>query len=149
MTPLGSKEWWDRFSIEPQKLAAEVCMVDVVNLDLTLQGHPSLRAWVNAVHEGARIEEEQAKWRVTKARALAFLKGKGSPDPDTGKGKTVDTLNAEADSDESVVQAQEELFAIQKKRGSLRAMADALEDRKDMLIQIAAKRRKEQEDYNR
>lgn len=148
MTPLGVPVWWDRLNTEPQKLAAEVCLVDVSKLDETLQGHPALRAWVNAVHEGARIEEEQAKWQVTKSYALAFLRAKTTPDPDTGKGKNVDTLKAEAESDPEHVAAQEALFVIQRKRGALRAMADALEDRKDMLIQIAAKRRKEQEDYH-
>ena len=39
------------------------------------------------------------------------------------------------------------LLDQQEKRGALRAMSDALEDRKDMLIQIAAKQRKERGDY--
>ena len=139
MTDLGSAEFWQRIQADPARLAAEVCFVDVAELDKTLQKHPSLRAWVNATHEVARIEEERAKWRLTVARARALLAATG----------TVDERKALADTAEPVQQATEAVFAAQEKRGALRAMADALEDRVQMLVQIAAKQRQESREYNR
>lgn len=146
---LGSQEFWDQLAANPARLAAEVCAVDVTNLDLTLQQHPALRAWVNATHEVARIEEERAKYELTKVEATTFMAVKKVLDADTGKAKTVDALKAEVAAHPDVLAAQEALINAQEKRAVLRAMADALEDRLQMLIQIAAKQRKELEDYGR
>lgn len=139
MTDLGSGEFWQRLSAEPAKLAAEVCFIDVANLEQTLQKHPGLHAWVLAQHEVARIEEERAKWRMTVAHARALLAVSG----------TVDERRAQAESADSVQAAQEAVFAAQEKRGALRAMADALESRTQMLVQISAKQRQESREYNR
>jgi hypothetical protein len=146
---LGSREFWERLSLEPEKLAAEICSVDVVNLDVTLQHHSALRAWVNAAHESARIAEGKAEWEVTKARARATLKGKEEKDPHTEKPKTVEVLKAETETDTEVVRCTEALFLAQEKRGVLRAMSSALEDRLQMLIQISAKQRQEVRDSQR
>jgi hypothetical protein len=140
---LGSKEFWERLSLEPELLAAEICSVDVVNLDLTMQHHAALRAWVNAAHESARIEEGKAEFEVTKARARATLNGKAVKDPHTEKAKTVEVLKAETETDPEVVRLTDILFVAQEKRGVLRAMSNALEDRLQMLIQISAKQRLE------
>lgn len=145
---LNSPEFWDRLKSDPARLAAEVCFVDAVNLDLTLQRHPSMRAWVNAMHETAKIAEERAKWELTRARAVAYMTAKSTPEPG-GKAKAVETLKAEAELDESVRAATEGLFAAQEKRGAFRAIADALEDRLQMLIQISAKARQEAKEYAR
>lgn len=146
---LGSKEFWERLALDPAALAAEICSIDIRNIDETLQRQPALRAWVNATHEGARIEEERAKYELTKATALATVRLKGDVDPVTKKPKTVGVLEAEVVSDKNVMERQELLLAAMQKRGILRAMSDALEDRLQMLIQIAAKQRKELEDSGR
>jgi len=148
---LGSQEFWDRLTQHPAKLGAEVCMVDVVHLDRTLETHPALRAWVNATYEVARIQVERAEWEVTKARAIKLLDVKAQEDAAKvggGKGKTVDLMKAEVEVSSTVQAAMEALLDAQEKCGALKAMANALEDRKDMLVQIAAKHRKEYDDYN-
>ena len=145
---LGTTAFWDRIKKDPARLASEVCSVDVINLDETLQHHAALRAWVNAAYETARIGEERIKWEETKARAIALLAAKAEPDPDTGKPKTVAVLNAEVDLTQEVQTIVDQLLNQQEMRGTLRAMTNALEDRKDTLIQIAAKQRKELGDYN-
>ena len=149
MTDLGSIEFWERIKREPAKLAAELCFIDVVRLDETLQRHPSLHAWVNAEHEVARIAEARADWELIKARARALLIAKAMPDAHTNKAKTVDVLDAEADTHESVQNAKLTLFAVQEKRGALRAVIDAMDGRIQMLVQIAAKQRQESRDYSR
>lgn len=149
MVELGTKEFWDRLRNDPALLASEVCTIDIANLDQTLQIQPALRAWVNATYEVARIAEERLKWEVTKAKAVAHLKVRREVDPTTKKviSKTVGQLGAEVDLDENVQHAIAALLEQQETRAALRAMTDALEDRKDMLIQIAAKQRKELADY--
>jgi len=149
LTGLGTKEFWQRLLGDPTALAAEVCSIDVANLDETLQKQPALRAWVNAAYEVARINEERRKWDVTKARARAFIQAKTEVDPETGKplSKTIATLEAEVETNPDVLEATGKLLSQQEIKGVLRAMANALEDRKDMLIQIAAKQRAEMKDY--
>lgn len=143
MIELGSAEFWNRLASDPKRLASEVCSVDVVRLDETLQYQASLHAWVNAAHEEARIREAECEWDVTKARARALLRARESNDPYTGKGKIADVLKAEVELDEEVQNAERLLHGTQVKRGVLRAMSSALDDRLQMLIQIAAKHRSE------
>ncbi len=145
---LGDATFWASLQEDPAKLAAEVCSIDLVNMEETLQRHASLRAWVNAAHEVARIAEEKAKWELTRTEAEVLLERKRELDEQTGKWKTIAALEAEVRVSLRVGTATEDLFEQQEKRGALRAMSSALEDRKDMLIQLAAKRRKEIEDYS-
>jgi len=149
ITELGSAEFWERIKNEPAKLAAELCFIDLTQLDVALQKHPSLHAWVNAEHEVARIAESRADWELIKARARALLVAKATPDTHTNKMKTVDVLDAEADTHESVQNAKLLLFDAQEKRGALRAIMDAMEGRIQMLVQIAAKQRQEANNYSR
>jgi hypothetical protein len=144
---LGSKQFWERLNNDPQKLAAEICLIDVTHLERTMQQQASLRAWVNAAHETARIAEARAEFEVTKASARALLRAKGEKDPDTTKAKTGEVLKAEAAVDPDYLLKMEDYLSAQQQRGALRAMTVALEDRLQMLIQISANQRKEQASY--
>lgn len=145
-TELGSTEFWQRLAADPKALALEVCTIDAVDLERTMYQHPGLRAWVNAACEVARVEKGRAEFGITKARAVAFLKAKEAPDQQTNKQKNADTCKAEADASPEVEAAYERLFSADDQYGALRAMSTALEDRKDMLVQISAKRRQEARD---
>lgn len=144
---LGTPAFWDQIQSNPMVIAKAVAEIDLVDMERTLQTHPALRAWINAAHETTRIEEERAKWELSKTRAEALLRVKSTADPHTGKAKTVAVIDAEVETDLGVQDCQEVLLTISQKRAALRAMADSLEDRKDMLIQIAAKHRQEAGDY--
>ncbi len=146
---LGSPAFWDLLTTNPSLLAKKVAEIDLIDLERTLQEHPGLRAWVGAAYETARIREEEAKWGLTKAKARAFIEAKKELDPDTGKWKSVATLEAERDLSEEVNDATNELHEAQALRGSLRAISDALQDRRDMLIQISARQRQEAEEFQR
>lgn len=158
---LGSPEFWARLKADPAALAAQVCSIDLRNLDETLVTHPALRAWLNATHEVAKIEEEKAQWELTKVRAEVMLKakseeegaeadvdGKGKPKA-AKKAKTVDVLKAEVEVHPDVVRATEEYHAALEKRSMLTAMTKALDDRLQMLIQVSANQRAERENYSR
>lgn len=151
---LGSAEFWEQLGRSPEYLAAQVCSIDAVNLDDQLHKHAALRAWVNAAHESAKIHEERMRWELTKVRARVLLAASATPvaevdDKGKKKGKTVGVLEAEVENDRDVQAATQNLLESQEKRVALRAMADALEDRLQMLIQISANRRKEWYDANR
>lgn len=148
MVELGSKEFWDRLVEDPKKLASEVNSIDLVDLQTTLQRQSSLHAWVNAAYEAASIDEARVEREVDKARARALLKAKEEKDKDTGKAKTVEVLKAEVELDAEVDKLTEKLFIAQDKSGGLKAMSYALNDRLQMLIQIAAKHRAEYNDRN-
>lgn len=142
---LGSPEWWEQLTEYPALMATQVCEIDMSDFEGMLERHASLHAWVNATHEAARVEEDRAQWEVTREQAMQTLHFKGVPDATTGKLPTVEVLKAEVNASEQVKAAMEKLFDAQQKRGALRAMADALEDRLQMLIQLSALRRREME----
>lgn len=143
---LGSAEFWQQLSEQPEMLCYLVCSVDLVNLELTLQRHASLRGWVNAAHETAKIQEDSAKWERDKAEARALINARNTLDA-KGKAPPVEVIKAQAILDPEVEAAMITLRAAEGKRGALRAMSYALEDRKDMLVQLSAQRRKEKGEY--
>lgn len=138
---LGSPEFWEQLEANPSRLAAAVCFIDATRLNQTMEGQPGLRAWVSAAYEVARSEESSAKWEVTKARARALIHAKQTKD-EGGKSRTDKTAEAEADL--AIDAEMQRLIAAEKKRGALRALSTAMEDRKDMLIQLSANRRQEE-----
>lgn len=142
-TELGSADFWNRLATDPKQLAMEVCTIDLNDLERTMYQHAGLRAWIGTVCENARVEKSKAEWRLEKAQASAFLTAKGANDPQTNKPKNVDTCKAEALLSPEVEAAQQALFGADEKYGALKAMVSALEERKDMIVQIAAKRRQE------
>jgi hypothetical protein len=144
---LGSEEFWDQLHQNPARLAYEIAQIDLTDLQSTLQRHPALRAWVSATYENARIVEERAKWELTKIKAIATLQAKATVDADTNKNKTVAVLDAEVETNEAVLAAVAVLLEAQEKRATLKAMVDSLEDRVQMLVQLAARQREESRDY--
>lgn len=146
---LGSPGFWNQLRDDPRALATAVCSVSVVDLEQTMAQHSALRAWVNSAHEGARIEEARKELEDTRARARALLAAKSTLDAMTNKAKIADVLKAEVELDPAVVATADALLDAQQSRGALRAMADALEDRLQMLIQLSARQREELRDNRR
>lgn len=146
---LGGAQFWSDLRMDPKALAATVCHIDLNDLERTCQRHPALRAWINAAHETARMNEEKAEYALKLAQARALLQAKSEKDAHTDKAKTVQVLDAEVQLNEEVQRLTALLHAAQDERGGLRAMSNALEDRLQMLIQLSAKRRQEEQDYGR
>lgn len=142
---LGDAEFWQRLADQPALLAYEIASIDVANLDETLQRHSSLVAWLNATYELARIDQEAAEYEHTKAEARAVMKARESADAATGKAKIAQVLDAEAALNHEVWKAADLWRAAQRKCGALKAMSKALDHRESMLVQIAAKHRREWE----
>lgn len=143
MVELGSTDFWQQLAADPALLASEVATIDLARMDETLQTHASLVAWVNATYELARVEQERWEFELTKARAMALLAARAVNDVHTQKAKIQVVLEAEVETNTNVVQAQQMLQAQKVRCGALRAMSKALDHRQDMLVQIAAKQRRE------
>lgn len=146
---LGSPQFWTMLKTDSAFLAAEVVKIDLVALEMTLQRHAGLRAWVSAQFEAAKVAEAGAKNEVERARARATLDARKVDDARTNKPKTVEVLKAEVELHSGVITREDGYLEAQAKTGALRAMNQALEDRKDMLIQISSNQRKESGAYNR
>jgi hypothetical protein len=147
MIELGTPAFWAELETNPARLAAEVCTIDLVNMQQTLQQHASLYAWVAATFESASVAVERAEWNVTTLKAHALLEIKATPDPHTNKPKVVDVIKSEADVHPTVQAAMAEYLKAREKKGVLQAMTKALADRRDMLVQLSAKQREEHKSY--
>lgn len=142
---LGTDTFWTELKERPAELARRICEVDVADLHGTLQRHSALRAWINAAHETAKIHEERCKWKLTRVRARVRFEIKEDPDLDA---RTVADLDAAVELHPDVVSATDTYLDAGGVRAALRAMSDAMEDRKDMLIQISANMRREYYDQS-
>ena len=147
-TELGSPDFWDRLRNDSSELSKELCSIDVVDLDTTLQQHPALRAWLGAAYESLRVREERMAFELRKARARAILNAHQAVDAVTNKPKTMAILEAEAELDETVEQFTKVLLDLQELRRSLHVICGSMEDRLQMLIQLAVKHRQEQKAYS-
>ena len=145
---LGSPAFWDMLKSNPERLAKEVCSIDLIDLETTLCQHPPLRAWVTAAYETARIDEERAKWILNRTEAEILIATRKTFDGHTGKPKTVAVVNAEVETHEEVIAAKHTYLEKMRVRTALEAMVRTLTDRKDMLVQIAAKHRQEAQDFS-
>lgn len=146
---MGSPAFWQRLANDPRLLAAQVCSIDAVNIELTCQQHAALRAWVNAAYEVARTEEMKAEFEQTRARARALLEAQKTLSAATGKPKTVDVMKAEMELTAEVIAADDAYLVAREKVAALKAMSNAGEDRLQMLVQLAARQRQEIRDANR
>lgn len=144
----NSAEFWHRLKEEPRAVAAEVCFVNMKDLDGTMQRHAALHAWIGTAFENARVEEEETKWELEKAQGRALLAAKKTKDPDTNRAKTAGVLKAEVVLDEAVQTAQRAVFAASRKFGALKSMERSLNGRKDLLIEIARRQRHEMGNYS-
>lgn len=146
VTELGSVAFWNLLKLQPESLARSICTINLNNLEQELEQHPAIRAWVTAAYETARIKEEQAKWELTKIRSRTLLNAKEEKDSISGKAKTIQQLDAEVDIHQEVIDATTKYYEASTISGVLKAMTKGLEDRKDMLIQLAVRQREEQRD---
>jgi hypothetical protein len=144
---LGSPQFWDELEANPQRLAALVCAIRLDRLEQALQTQASVRAWINAVFERVKIEESEAEWEVTKARARALIAARS--EKEDGKPPIAEIIKARAEIDPDVVAATKVWFDAQKKRGALKGLVTGLEDRVQMLQQLSANNRAEWRDSNR
>lgn len=125
---------FDQLAAEPERVAYELCQINLQNLGTTVAQHPGLFAFVVASYEMAKVEEARAKNAVSKAMAEYFLRSQAMP---------VTRAQSLVDSDPTVIAAKEAYIEAQAKVAPLRALVSGLEHRRDMILQISARQRAE------
>lgn len=123
---------------EAHRQIAKYCRIDLAALDTALERHPALFGYSVACHEMAKVRESQAKWDLEVALAQAFeivtnQDAKLTATAADRKIKMVPIVQgaAKAHRDAMVVCSR------------LKGLVNGLEHRRDMLVQIASKQRKE------
>jgi len=123
---------------EPLTVIPSLVTIDIVNLENVMINHARLVAWAVIVYEEAKSLEASAKWDLdymrSKAQAALFQN-----DPKLAMGKA----EAMATSDISVSTQARKYQELQRKTSILKSLVSALEHRRDMIVQLAARQRQE------
>lgn len=115
---------------------AEYCRIDLANLDIALERHPSLYAYTSACFEMAKVAEARAKWdlETTIANTFSIVMNKDSKMTATAAEKVVKTYPAVT---QAAATHHEKMLITARMKG----LANGLEHRRDMLVQISARQR--------
>ena len=129
-------------TIKPPKATSEIDIEAIINigddLDREFRRQASFRAWIGTVHA-----ESKARTRLNKAE-LELLKSKLTNKIRRNvKGLTVSDVEARVISSTKYRSKQEELHFSQKYEDTLRGMIEALDTKRDMLMQLGANSRVE------
>jgi hypothetical protein len=119
-------------------MVSELCRINVANLESTLERHPGLFAYASAQHELAKVAEARAEWMLERKRAEAFKRTK-----DAHATMPANRIEREVETDQEVVSAAEHYFTQKAITARLKALVNGLEHRRDMLVQLSARQRKE------
>lgn len=130
---------FERLEQDPGPYVAEVCALNLMNIDETLERHPALYAYAVAGYEGARIDEARAKFTMERARSQAF--------GELVKENAIGTAKELVPNDPAVQRATEAWLEAKRMVAGLRALTAGLEHRRDMLIQISSRQKREQQAY--
>ena len=103
---------------------------------------PSLYAWFATLLEYASAEMETQKMNLSILRANLDAE-KRTVLVNEGKKATESMVESAIEVDERAIQAQKNLIESSRQYGILRAIVRALEQRKDMLIQVGSMKRQE------
>lgn len=119
---------------------AEYCTINTQDLETALARQASLYSYAVAGHEIAEVDQAKAKFSLDKAKATSYgiLLDQKPKAPDTILSKEILTLPL-------VTKAQDDLIRAMGVCARLKALVSGLEHRKDMLVQISAKQRRERE----
>lgn len=125
----------DRLLESPALEAAKLCAINLADIEDTMQKHPALFAYAAASYEVERVKEARAKAGLERIRAEVFQI--------ESQDKAVSRVKEEIDANPRVIAAQDILLRTQQRVAVLRAVVESLTQRRDMLIQLAARQRQE------
>ena len=134
------KGWVDfeRLAAMPEAYVAELCRIDLADIMGTLEMHSALYAYASATHEMAKVAEVQAKAEMEKVKAQTFL-DLAARDPSL----PVNRLERTVEVDPAYQTLVSRYHAALRQAGILKALVGGLDHRRDMLIQIASRQRRE------
>lgn len=122
----------------PEKTVANLCRIDVSDMITTMQQHPPLFGYVAASYEQAKIAEEQAKDEVDRIKAQVFM-DMANEDPSLPVNR-LERLTVMHDKYQLALEHHRDLAA---RTGRLKALMNTMEHRRDMIVQIHSRQKKE------
>lgn len=127
---------------KPAEVIADLVTIDINNLEEDMVNHPRLVAWATVTYENTRALAEAAKWDVEYMTSQAYHELFAKEGMSIGKAEKL------VGSDIKVTNQQKKHQALRRQVVVLRALVTALDHRKDMIVQIAARQRQEISSYN-
>jgi hypothetical protein len=122
----------------PEEEIARVARINLADLTSTMETHAALYGFAAARYERAKVEEIQAKAEVERTRADVFLSIAAS-DPSMA----VNRLERRVETSEELRKAITAYHTAARNAGDLKALVNALDHRRDMIVQIASRQKKE------
>lgn len=129
--------------VDARSIITDFCRINLADLDTTLTYHAGLYAYAVAVHEMAKVNEARAKMNREKVEATVADQLLRVKNPETGKYPSATEVGLTMKLDNRYAEATEAFFNAQQIAGRLKAVTAGLEHRRDMLVQLSAKQRKE------
>lgn len=131
---------WDAISTASEKQVAELCNIDLSDLIRAMRHHAALYAWVAWKFEAAKVAEVQADYDVELAKAQAS-NDLMTADPSMAVNRVEKLVPLQPKYRAAVrkhIEARKEL-------APLKALITGLDHRRDMIVQIASRQKKELE----
>lgn len=120
----------------PESEIVEIVRISLRNLIETMARHPGLYGYAAAAYELAKVRQLENEYNLKQTKATAYGK--------LLEKNTATAATALLDSQPEVIAAQATLIKQMKEVAALAALVRALDHRRDMLVQIAARQRQEQ-----
>lgn len=130
-------------SKEPAKYAAQVCGINLNDIQSTMGMHPALVAYVVACYEIARVKSARAEENVKRVRGRAYAEIL-EREPKRAAAK----IESEVDGRPDVIAATDEWLAKTEHVAHLKALVTGLDHRLSMLVQIASRQKQEVKNYS-
>lgn len=128
---------WERLQEEDEEYIRELTAVDPTNLQAAMENQPWLYYLASRAYEKARSRREKAEGRVEFVEAEEFNRYREAND------FAIDHCNAKVDQSSRVQKARQRARRARADERLKRALRNALEQRKDMIVQMSAMQRTE------
>lgn len=138
---LAFREWEDTFekiALNPEVTLAALVHINLADLRAALVAHPSLFAYFSAKAETANIAEKRAKNQRDQVRAEVFNET-SAPDVKLA----IDKIKSLVEVHPRVKEAEEAYLKAVHTYKMLDRLCQSLEHRRDMLVQLNARQRKD------
>jgi hypothetical protein len=133
--PTATKIDFQKLFEAPETEIVEIVRISLRNLLETMARHPGIYGYAAAAFEAGKVRQLELEYGVKQAKARAF-----SHFLQQTSATAADKL---VDGDQGVIEAQATLIRQMREVAALGALVRALDHRRDMLVQIAARQRQE------
>jgi hypothetical protein len=120
----------------PHEEISRLCEIDLDDIQGCLRNHAVLYGRAYSYFQAAKAKENQEKWEFEKLRSKTAAKLRE-------RGVAVTASKEEAEVDPDVVDQYKRFLLAEHRTGIFYALLKGLEHRKDMLVQLSSREKKE------